>query len=93
MNILNDDDIYAISDDSLAYPDCVHCLCRSCMYLRNTCRNCYICLFGAVIKRYCMWYVPFIFRRSPYTEWFRELEELRIQRFGLRKIDLLDFKG
>ena len=93
MNELQENDTFAVTKDSLAYPECIYCLCRSCMYLRKTCRTCYICLFGAVKKRYCLWYVPFIFRRSPYQEWFRELELLRIRRAGLRNIDLLDFKG
>lgn len=93
MNRLSDDEIYAITDDAFAYSECKYCLCRLCMYLRSVCKNCYICEFRANIRRGCMWFVPYIFRRSPYTEWFRELEQIRILKHRLRKIDLLDFKG
>ena len=88
MNDLDDDDIYAIMPDSLAAPVCKYCLCCSCAYLLKVCRICCLCEFVACPHRYCMWYLPYIFRRSPYTEWFQEIEQLR-----KTKIDLFDFKG
>lgn len=93
MKRLQDDDIYAITDDSFAYSECIYCLCRCCMYLRTVCRNCFLCEFRPFPRHCCMWFVPYIFRRSPYKEWFMELEDLRIRKYRLRKIDLLDFKG
>lgn len=88
MNRLEDDDIYAIVESSLAYSDCVYCLCRCCMYLRTVCRNCYLCEFRPNTRRCCMWFVPYIFRRSPYKEWFQEIDKQRKRRF-----DLFDFEG
>lgn len=93
MNNLSDDEMYAITEDSLAHGDCKYCLCRLCMYLRTVCKNCWLCEYAAAPRRGCMWFVPYIFRRSPYTEWFMELERLRITKYRLRKIDYLDFKG
>ena len=93
MNKLTEEEMFSITENDVAYPDCKYCLCRMCMYLRSVCKNCYVCEFRANVRRWCMWFVPYVFRRSPYQEWFRELEKLRIRKYRLRNIDLLDFKG
>lgn len=93
MNELKEEDLYSITPDNMRYRECCYCLCRLCMHLRPVCKNCWLCIYQAVQTKKCMWFVPFIFRRSPYKEWFRELELLRIRKNKLRNIDLLDFKG
>ena len=85
---LRDDEIYAITMDNAAYPECVSCLCRMCIYLMDICRICFLCEFEGFPRKYCRYFVPYVFRREPYRSYFKELEQLR----GA-KIDLFDFKG
>lgn len=84
MNNLKDNDIYAIPDDWLLWRDCRYCLCRMCMYHKK-CRLCYICERFCIVRRYCRWFVPFVFSRSPYLEYYRELEKLRNARDNFEK--------
>lgn len=84
MNNLKDKDIYAIPEEWLMWRDCHYCLCRMCMYHRK-CRLCYICERFCVVRRKCRWFVPFVFSRSPYLEYYRELEQLRAARDNFEK--------
>lgn len=77
MNILNDYEIFAITDDSLRYSECVHCYCRMCINMLTVCRYCFVCEFDTFPNIKCRWFVPFVFGSEPYKSYFRELEKLR----------------
>ena len=77
MNRFTESEMYSITLDSMAHEDCYYCSCRSCLYLRTACKNCYLCEFRAFPRFRCMWYLPYVFRIPAYMDWFRELERLR----------------
>lgn len=83
MYKLTDSEIYAITEDRLAYVECVHCLCRMCINMLSVCKLCYLCQYNCYPMKYCRWFVPFIFGSEPYKSYFRELEKLRGMEFDL----------
>lgn len=85
MELLEDKEIYAVVPENMAYPDCIYCLCRLCMFLRSHCRLCYYCELSPKLRHSCRWFVPFVFGKSPYFEYYRELEQLRVARYDFSK--------
>lgn len=89
-NSFNDSEIFAILPEDFRFDDCYYCICHLCVYLRTTCRNCYLCEFSAYPRRSCQYFLPFVFRRSDLLEWFRAVE---LARGYNQKFDYFDFKG
>ena len=77
VNKLTKKEIYALTDDRLAYSECIHCMCRMCINMLDVCKLCFMCQYKCNPMRYCKWFVPFIFKNEPYRSYFRELEKLR----------------
>ena len=88
MNDFTEYEMYSVPVSGMAYKECYYCSCRSCLYLRKYCKNCYLWEFRAFPRFRCMWYLPYVFRMPAYMEWFRELERIRGARY-----DVTDFKG
>lgn len=70
--IYDDVYFYARKAENCMYYQCKYCLCRMCTMFFD-CRTCYFCVNEPVKLRYCISYIPYIFRHDPYRSYYNDV--------------------